>query len=121
MECRDWNVLKDKFELPYRKNLVAAQTLALGPQIDMATAKVRKGKTDQAARVNKMRRQANRMDIPAVMVDDDFETQRGLELMAEAEQENQRARGKEAGAAKVYQLDPNKVCAPKPGKEGTES
>ena len=107
-----YNVLKDKFELPYRKNLIAAQTLALGPQMDMATAKVRKGKTDQAARVNKMRGQARRLDIPAVMIDDDPDTQRALELMAEAEREHQQGPEK----PKVYQLDRSKKFDPK-GKD----
>jgi hypothetical protein len=61
------------------------------------------------------------MEIPAVMIDDDPDTQRGLELMAEAEREHQRGRGNEPAAAKVYQLDPDKVFTPKPDKEGTES
>jgi hypothetical protein len=86
------------------------RTLQLGQQIEEQKT-ARKEKT---VRVDRMRSQARRLDIPAVMVDDDPDTQRGLELMAEAERENQRGRGKEAGAAKVYQLDPNDQAEPLP-------
>jgi hypothetical protein len=58
------------------------------------------------------------MEIPAVMVDDDPDTQRGLELLAEAEREHQRGRGNEPAAAKVYQLDSDKVFTPKPDTKG---
>ena len=57
--------------------------------------------------------------IPTVMVDDDPDTQRGLELLAEAERGNQRARGSEPAAAKAYQLDSN-TFTPKTGKHGDE-
>ena len=49
------------------------------------------------------------MDIPSVMVDDDPETQRGLELMAEAERDHQRGQNE----PKVNQLDPTKTFNPK--------
>jgi hypothetical protein len=83
-----YNVLKDKFELPYRRNLVAAQTLALGQQIESQTAAIRKEKADRTDRMDKMRGRARAMGIPAAMVDDDPETRRALELFAEAERDH---------------------------------
>jgi hypothetical protein len=56
------------------------------------------------------------MDIPAVMIDDDPETQRGLELLAEAEHEHRRGQKE----PKVYQLKPSKTFTPAPEKEGDE-
>jgi hypothetical protein len=49
------------------------------------------------------------MAIPAVMVDDDPENARALELFAEAEREHQGGQQK----AKDYQLDPTKQFNPK--------
>ena len=111
-----YNMLKDKFELPYRKNLVAPQMTALTQKIEEQTTK-RKEKT---GRVDRMRRQAHRMDIPAVMVDDDPENARALELFEEAEREHQRGRRREPAGPKDYQLNPGKTFTPKPGKNGDE-
>ena len=111
-----FTAVKSKFPMPQRRALADARTLRLGQQIEEQKT-ARKEKT---VRVDRMRRQAQRMEIPAVMVDDDPETQRGLDLLAEAERDHQRGRGKEPAAAKVYQLDPNKVFTPKPDQEGEE-
>jgi hypothetical protein len=54
------------------------------------------------------------------MVDDDPDTQRGLELLAEAESEHQRGGNQEPATVKVYQLDPNKVFTPKPNTKGDD-
>jgi hypothetical protein len=111
-----YNMLKDKFELPYRKNLVAPQMTALTQKIEEQTTK-RKEKT---GRVDRMRRQAHRMDIPAVMVDDDPENARALELFEEAEREHQRGSKREPATLKDYQLNPAKTFTPKPGKNRDE-
>jgi hypothetical protein len=109
-----FTAVKSKFPMPQRHAIADVRTLQLGQQIeDQKTA--RKEKT---VRIDRMRRQANRMEIPAVMVDDDPDTQRGLELLAEAEREHQRGRGNEPAAAKVYQLDSDKVFTPKPDTKG---
>jgi hypothetical protein len=104
-----FTAVKSKFPMPQRRAIADVRTLQLGQQIaEQKTA--RKAKT---VRVDRMRRQANRMDIPAVMVDDDPETQRGLELLAEAEREHQRGCKQEAATPPIYQLDPNKSFTPK--------
>src|ERR1039458_934124 len=95
-----------------RRALADVRTLQLGQQIEEQKT-ARKEKT---VRVDRMRRQANRMDIPAVMVDDDPETQRGLELMAEAERDHQRGCKREPATLEDYQLNPAKTFTPKPGK-----
>jgi hypothetical protein len=91
--------------MPQRRALADAHTEQLGQKFDQLKTKQK----DKTVRVDRMRRQARRMDIPAVMVDDDPDTRRGLELMAEAEREHQRG----PQAPKVYQLDPNKTFSPK--------
>jgi hypothetical protein len=53
------------------------------------------------------------------MIDDDPDTLRGLELMAEAQREHTRGETPEPEAAHTYQLDPNKTFAPH--EKGTES
>jgi hypothetical protein len=112
-----FTAVKSKFPMPQRRALADARTLQLGQQIEeQKTAQQQK-----TVRVDRMRRQASRMEIPAAMLDDDPETQRGLELLAEAEREHQRGRGNEPDAARVYQLDPGKVFTPKPAKESDES
>jgi hypothetical protein len=109
-----FSAVKSKFPMPQRRALADTRTLQLGQQIEEQKT-ARKEKT---VRVDRMRRQARRMEIPAVMVDDDPETQRGLELMAEAEQEHHRGLNQEPAAVHLYQLDPNKVFTPKPKTEG---
>ena len=111
-----FTAVKSKFPMPQRRAIADVRTLQLGQQIEEQKT-ARKEKT---VRVDRMRRQANRMEIPAVMIDDDPETQRGLDLLAEAEREHQRGRGNEPATAKVYQLDPDKVFTPKPAKESDE-
>jgi hypothetical protein len=100
-----FTAVKSKFPMPQRRALADVRTLQLGQQMEEQKTE-RKEKT---VRGDRMRRQANRMDNPAVMIDDDPETQRGLDLMAEAEREHQRGQTE----AKVYQLDPTKQFNPK--------
>lgn len=109
-----FTAVKAKFPMPQRRALADARTLQLGQQIEEQKT-ARKEKT---VRVDRMRRQAQRMEIPAVMVDDDPETQRWIELLAEAEREHQRGREKEPASVHPYQLDPNKVFTPKPDTKG---
>jgi hypothetical protein len=112
-----FTAVKSKFPMPQRRALADVRTLQLGQQIE----EQKTARKEKAVRVDRMRRQAHRMEIPAVMIDDDPENARALELFAEAEREHQRGRVNEPAAAKVYQLDPDKVFTPKPVKEGTES
>jgi hypothetical protein len=111
-----FTAVKSKFPMPQRRALADVRTLQLGQQIE----EQKTAQQEKTVRVDRMRRQAHRMEIPAVMIDDDPETQRGLELLAEAERDHQRGRGKEPAPAKVYQLDPNNVFTPKPAKESDE-
>ena len=100
-----FTAVKSKFPMPQRRALADVRTLQLGQQIEEQKT-ARKEKT---VRVDRMRRQARRMDIPAVLVDDDPDTQRGLDLLVEAEREHQGGQQE----AKVYQLDPTKQFNPK--------
>jgi hypothetical protein len=100
-----FTAVKSKFPMPQRVAIADAHTAQLGQEFDH----LKTAQKEKTVRVDRMRRQANRLDIPAVMVDDDPETQRGLELMAEAEREHQRGQKE----AKVYQLDPTKQFNPK--------
>jgi hypothetical protein len=99
-----FTAVKSKFPMPQRRALADVRTLQLGQQIEEQKT-ARKEKT---VRVDRMRRQAHRMDIPAVMVDDDPETQRGLDLLAQAEREHQGGRKQEPATPKVYMLKPFK-------------
>jgi hypothetical protein len=103
--------------MPQRRALADVRTLQLGQQIEEQKTALKA----KPVRFDRMRRQAKRMNIPAVMVDDDPETQRGLDLMAEAEREHRGGGKQEAATPKVYQLKPGKMFTPKPGKNGDES
>jgi hypothetical protein len=107
--------LKSKYPMPQRVALADARTLQLGQAIDQGKA----AQKEKTVRVERGRRQARRLDIPAVMIDDDPDTLRGLELMAEAQREHTRGETPEPEAAHTYQLDPNKTFAPH--EKGTES
>jgi hypothetical protein len=109
-----FTAVKSKFPMPHRRALADARTLQLGQQIEEQKT-ARKEKT---VRVDRMRSQARRLDIPSVMVDDDPETQRGLELLAQAEREHRGGCKQEPSTPKVYQLNPTKMFTPKPGKNG---
>jgi hypothetical protein len=100
-----FTAVKSQFPMPRRRTVADAHALQLGQQIEEQKT-ARKEKT---VNVDRMRNQARKMDIPAVMVDDDPETRRGLELMAEAERDHQRDQEK----SKAYHLDPTIEFHPK--------
>jgi hypothetical protein len=100
--------------MPQRRALADVRTLQLGQQIEEQKT-ARKEKT---VRVGRMKSQARRLDIPAVMVEDDPENARALALFAEAEREHQHGRKQEAATPHAYQLDPDKMFTPEPGKLG---
>jgi hypothetical protein len=111
-----FTAVKSKFPMPQRRALADARTLQLGQQIE----EQKTARQEKTVRVDRMRCQAQRMGIPAVMVDDDPETQRGLELLAEAGREHHHGGTPEAKTVKVYQLDPSKVFTPKPKSKGDD-
>ena len=100
--------VKSKFPMPQRRALAEANTLRLGEEIEQKKT----ARKDRTVRVDRARRQAGRIGMPAVLVDDDPDSQRGLEMMAEAERES-RGHGGEPAAVHTYQLDPNKTFKPK--------
>jgi len=111
-----FTAVKSKFPMPQRHAVADTRTLRLGQQIeDQKTAR-----KDKTMHVDRMRRQAQRMEIPAAMIDDDPDTQRGLELLAEAEREHRGRCDAEPAEAHSYQLDPNKVFTPKPNTKGED-
>jgi hypothetical protein len=109
-----FTAVKSKFPMPQRRSLTDVRTLQLGQQIEEQKT-ARKEKT---VRVDRMRRQAQRMAIPAVMVDDDPDKARALDLFAEAEREHQRGNKQEAATARSYQLNPDKAFTPKSDTKG---
>jgi hypothetical protein len=111
-----FTAVKSKFPMPRRRTLADDSTLQLGQQIEEQKT-ARKEKT---VRVDRMRRQAQRMEIPAVMLDDDPDNARALDLFAEAEREHQRGNKQEATTVHSYQLDSNKAFTPKPHTKGDE-
>ncbi|MDE2106197.1 MAG: hypothetical protein KGL39_53755 [Patescibacteria group bacterium] len=72
-----FNVVKAKFAMPQRQLLADAQTFDLGERIA-----VEKGKVDRSRRrTSANRNKARRLDIPTVMVSDDEQSRRALELL----------------------------------------
>lgn len=113
-----FTAVKSKFTMPRRRALTDARTLQLGEQIEQQKT----ARREKTVRVDRMRSQANQMNIPTALISDDPETRRGLELMAEAEREHRRGRASEPEpkSAHTYQLDPGKVFIPDAGKKGDE-
>ena len=107
--------VKSKYPMPQRIALTDARTLQLGQAIDQGKA----AHKEKAVSMDRMRKQARRMNIPAAMVDDDPDTQRGLELLAEARRGGQGERSMDSEAGHTYQLDPDKTFTPH--EKGTES
>jgi hypothetical protein len=103
-----FTAVKSKFPMPRRRTIADAGTLQLRQQIDEQET----ARQEKTVRVDRMRRQAQRFEIPAVMVNDDPDFIRGLELLAEAEREHRRG-SKQAATPHVYQLDPTKTFNPK--------
>jgi hypothetical protein len=81
-----FKAVKAKYPMPERLALASARTVQLGQQIEEQKIAQR----EKAGRVDRMHDQARRLDIPAAFVNDDPETRRGFELLAEAEREHQR-------------------------------
>jgi hypothetical protein len=100
-----FTAVKSKFPMPRRRTLADESSIRLGKQIE----EQKTARNEKTVRVDRMRRQAQRLEIPAVMVDDDPETRRALELLFEAERDHQRGSEEPRG----YQLDPAKTFNPK--------
>jgi hypothetical protein len=82
-----YNVLKDKTELPYRRNLINAQTeqaITLGQRMEMKKAQVRTTRTDRETRIAATRATARRLNVPQVLVSDDEDTREALALIAKS-------------------------------------
>jgi len=75
-----FNVVKAKFAMPQRQLLVDAQTYDLGARIIEQKSKVTQRQTRAAANKNR----ARRLDIPTVLVGDDEQSRRALELLGDA-------------------------------------
>lgn len=81
-----FKVVHSKHAMPQLRVLADARTLTLGQEIDAKKSE----RKESVVRVERAKRKARSMDIPAVLIGDDPEKARGLELLAEAERENQR-------------------------------
>jgi len=112
-----YNLLKDNFELPYRKNLVAARTLEFVKQVEQQRTTIEAAQSAAATRTRTTRNRAHKLGLPARILNDGPESDEGTALMLAAKRAHQE-RGEEPSAAKTYQLDPNKAFTPKPQTEG---
>jgi hypothetical protein len=79
-----FNVVKAKFPLPQRQLLANAKTDLLGSRIESQKSAMteRTEKTRQRSAANKSN--ARRLEIPTVLVDDDEQSRRALELLGES-------------------------------------
>jgi hypothetical protein len=81
-----FNVVKTKFALPSRLLLNAARKVELGQEITGQKNSVNNRMTQQRRRSAANKDKARRMDIPTVLVDDDPQSRRALELLGEPTQ-----------------------------------
>lgn len=87
-----YNTLKDKFEMPYRKNLVAARTVAVGKEISQQRQVLQKHKQESAARGTANREKARRLGVPPCLVRDSEEDREALALIEQSRREHQRSK-----------------------------
>jgi hypothetical protein len=78
-----FNVVRAKFPLPQRQLLADAKGDLLGYQINSRKAVVNERTTQTQRRNAANKSKARRMDIPTVLVGDDEQSRRGLELLGE--------------------------------------
>jgi hypothetical protein len=76
-----FNVIKTKFPLPQRRLLAAANVLELGEQIGARKSAMVARTVETRQRTNANKTKARRLGIPSVMIDDDEQTRRALELL----------------------------------------
>lgn len=79
-----FNVVKAKFTLPQRQLLADANTDLLGHRINSLKSAVAVRTDESRRRTALNKNKARRMDIPAVMVGDDDQSRRALELLGES-------------------------------------
>jgi hypothetical protein len=77
-----FTVIKSKFPLPQRQLLAAAQANALGEEIQAQKAAVSNRKTQSQRRTAANNNKARQLNIPPVLIGDDEQTRRALELLA---------------------------------------
>jgi hypothetical protein len=90
-----YNTLKDNFELPYRKNLVAAQTVALGQEIEQQRAQIGAAHREANNRTRTTQDRARKLGLPTRILNDGPESDEGTALMLAAKRENARQRDTE--------------------------
>jgi hypothetical protein len=79
-----FNVVKAKFPLPQRQLLAAAQVMELGEQIETRKSAVTARTVESRRRTAANKNKARRLDIPTVLVGDDEQSRRALELLSDA-------------------------------------
>jgi hypothetical protein len=78
-----FNVVKAKFPLPQRRLLAAAQALNLGAEIETQKSAIAAHRDQSRRRMATNRNRARRLDIPTVLVGDDEQSRRALELLGD--------------------------------------
>ncbi|HLZ53799.1 MAG TPA: hypothetical protein VKS19_04900, partial [Verrucomicrobiae bacterium] len=79
-----FNVVKAKFPLPQRQLLAAAQAVNLGEEIASRKSAVAARTVETRRRSAANKNKARRLEIPTVLVDDDEQSRRALELLGDA-------------------------------------
>ncbi len=78
-----YNVVRTKFPLPQRQLLGAAQAVRLGDEIESHKSAVATRTVESRRRTAANKSRARRMDIPTVLVGDDEQSRRALELLGD--------------------------------------
>ena len=79
-----FNVVRAKFPLPQRQLLADAKGDLLGYEINSGKSALAKRTVETQRRTAANKNKARRLDIPTVMVDDDEQSRRALELLGES-------------------------------------
>lgn len=96
-----------------QRKVVISPTLAnAGKEMLQQRAEKKAAQKEKAGDMNRARNLARQLKIPAAMVDDDPETLRGLEMLAEAAREDGSGGNPQAEPARDYQRDPSSSSPP---------
>lgn len=109
------------FDNLFRPVIVDRKATELSTQFAAQSAARKSEELERETRTRKMRSQARKLGVPAALVGDDDQSQQAIELFNQAYQERDSEARHEVQAKHVYQLDENKMFAPKSKPESQES
>jgi hypothetical protein len=88
-----YNVLRSQTEMPYRKNLVSVQALALSEDMERERRRVGAEREVATNRARTVRERAHKLGLPARILNDRQESDEGTALMLAAKREHDRLAG----------------------------